>query len=296
MDELEFIDNLFNTLDDNTDNAILSLNNAANKISKEILSEVNDTISVLKKDASGNIVASIENIKKVNELSVSLEKYLSSSEYQQAMGVFLGSYSSNVILINSYFNAISTSFTASDILYKQIASAAKGSTIESLMGSGISANVKDPLIKILNDSIMTGTNRNEVYDLLKKEILGDEQNLGRLQKYVKQISNDAITQFNSNYIQIIGNDLGLSHYYYKGTRVSETREFCDTYAGKFFTEEKLQQIVIQQSQSHAGKGWTGMINGTSWPNFKIYRGGWNCRHYVIPISKAVYDSKADRQA
>ncbi len=294
MDELGFIDDIFNSLDDSTDNAINSLVSASKKVSAEILAEVNDTIASLTKDASGNVVSSVENIKKVNQLSNSLEKYFTSQEYSQAMGVFLGSYSSNVGIINSYFTEVSQSFKASE--YKQIMNLSKDATVESLMGSGVSANVKDPIIKLLTDSVMTGTNRNEVYNLLKTEILGDTTNLGKYQRYVSQIGSDAITQFNSNYIQTISADLGLDHYYYKGTKVAETRDFCDRYAGKFFTEEKLQQIVLSESVSRAGKGWQGMIKGTGWPNFKIYRGGWHCRHYVIPISKAVYDSKPNSQA
>lgn len=290
---MEFIDEIFNTLDDVSDVAVSTLNNATGLLSKTLLNEINDTIATLTKDSAGNIIPSVENIKKVNLLSSKLEVYFTSAEYKQAIGVFLGTYNSNVKLINTYFETVSQDFKASDVIYKQIASLSKDATIDSLMGSGISANVKEPLINILKSSITSGSNRTDVFALLQTAIEGDKTNLGYLERYIKQIGNDAITQFNSNYIKTVGLDLGLDHYYYKGTRVAETREFCDAYAGKFYTEEKLQQIVTSQSISRGGKGWQGMIKGTNWSNFSVYRGGWNCRHYLIPISKAVYDSKGE---
>lgn len=295
MDELEFIDGVFNSLDSNSDEAVELLNVASKNISQSILSEVNDTIASLKKDSAGNVIASVENIKKVNLLSTKLDTFFTSPEYQKSVASFLQTYSSNVGLINSYFTQIAGNFNASDSLYKQLASASQASTVDSLIGAGVSANVKDPIIKVLTNSITTGTNRSEVYALLKTEILGDIENLGRLQRYVKQIGNDAITQFNSNYIQIISTDLGLDHYYYRGTTVVDSREFCDKYHGKFFKQEDLINIIAIESASNKGKGWHGMIKGTNWPNFKVYRGGWNCRHYLIPISKEVYESKQDRQ-
>lgn len=295
MDDLDHIDSIFDNLDSNSDDAIEALNAATKTISETILSEVNDVVASLKKDVNGNIIASVENIKKVNQLSSKLDTYFTSPAYQKSIATFLGSYRSNVSLINSYFTQASQNFTASDTLYRQIISVTKNQTVDSLLGSGMSANVKDPIIKILTNSITTGSNRNEVYALLQKEIVGDVANLGKLQSYVKQIGNDAITQFNSNYIQVISNDLGLNHYYYKGTAVVDSRPFCDSYHGKFFTEEDLINIIAIESAKNKGKGWLGMIRGTNWPNFKVYRGGWNCRHYLIPISQEVYDSKQGKQ-
>lgn len=291
MDE---IDKIFNTLDSSTDDAVNALNDSAKSISDDILQEVNDTIAILTKDASDNIITSVENIKKVNALSSKLDSYFSGDNYSKSLGEFLGTYKSNVSLINSYFEMVSNDFKSSDNLYKQIAKLSQEATIESLTGAGMSANVTQPIIKLLNDSITTGTNRKEVYSLLGKYIKGDKENLGNLERYIKQIGNDSISQFNSNYIQVISNDLGLKHYYYKGANISDTREFCQRLAGKYMTEADIIHIIATESVKNNGKGWHGMIKGTNWPNFKIYRGGWNCRHYLIPISKAVYEARKEK--
>jgi len=291
MDE---IDKIFDNLDSNTDDAINALNKSSKSISEDLLNDVNDTIAQLSKDSSGKIIVSVENIKKVNSLSGKLDKYFQSDSYYSSISEFLAGYKSNVGIINSYFEMVSNDFKSSDNLYKQIAKLSQEATVESLTGAGMSANVTEPIIKLLSDSVTTGTNRKEVYSIVEKFIKGDKENLGQLERYIKQIGNDSISQFNSNYIQVVSTDLGLKHYYYKGTKISDTREFCDRLAGKYFTEQNIIELINKESAKNNGKGWHGMIKGTNWPNFKIYRGGWNCRHYLIPVSKAVYEARKEK--
>jgi hypothetical protein len=41
--------------------------------------------------------------------------------------------------------------------------------------------------------------------------------------------------------------------------------------------------------------WSGKIPGTNESNFIIYRGGYNCRHQMLPVSKTIYDANKDKQ-
>src|SRR5690606_11463950 len=114
----------------------------------------------------------------------------------------------------------------------------------------------------------------------------------KLLRYARQVSSDAITQFNANYINLISDDLGLKHYYYKGTKVDDSRSLCRDLAGKYFKEEDLRSIIQRRSAS----GWGGMIPGTNWATFPRYRGGYNCRHYLIPVSKELYEAYVKQAA
>jgi hypothetical protein len=162
-------------------------------------------------------------------------------------------------------------------------------TASKLLGSGVDANFKDPLIKILRDNVAAGSDKKAFIKTIRENIIGTEESKSLLSRYAPQVASDSITQFNSGYINTISKDIGLKHFYYKGTLVRDSRPFCEKLAGKYFTEEQLKEIVETESRKNNGKGWSGMIKGTNWTNFPIYRGGWACRHYLIPVTKALYD-------
>jgi hypothetical protein len=140
---------------------------------------------------------------------------------------------------------------------------------------------------VLRNSITSGTSKKDFIDTINANLDPDS---GILSRYVNQTASDAITQFNSHYITTVSNDLGLKYYFYKGTKIQDTRPFCSKLIGKYLTEDQLKEYVQQQMSLNGGKGWAGMYKGENWGNFMIYRGGYNCRHYVIPVSKEIYDA------
>ncbi len=158
------------------------------------------------------------------------------------------------------------------------------------MGSGVNVNFSDGIMKSLKDSVKSGSDKSEVNKILTQYIKGDEKKLGKLNRYVNQVSSDMISQFNSAYMDRISRDLGLNHYYYKGTKIRDSRELCVHLAGKYFTETEMSEYITKRSEN----GWDGMIPGTNWSNFGIYRGGFGCRHYRLPISEAVYRAKTGK--
>lgn len=278
----------FNKLEDDVEAALEQLEKSIGRSNGELQDIINEFYYSLEK--SGNsIKTSVSNLKKINQFKSKINYTLENGEYSQGVKDYLGNFTNNSSVINEYFSSMAVSFKSNDSLYKAILESNISTTTDSLLGSGVNANFTDPLIKILRDNITSGSDKISFTKSINESLFGENSKLAR---YSKQVASDSITQFNSNYINTISSDLGLKHYYYKGTKIKDSREFCKKIAGKYFTETSLKSYVQQQMSLNGGKGWDGMVKGENWTNFPIYRGGYACRHYLIPVSEAVYNASS----
>lgn len=276
----------FDKLENDVEVALQNLEKSIGKSNEELQSLVSDFYASL--DKSGNsIKTSVSNLKKIDKFRSNINNTLENGEYSQGVKDYLSSFTNNSSVINDYFGTMAVSFKANDSLYQAILESNISTTTDSLLGSGVNANFTDPLIKILRDNVTSGSDKISFTKSISDAMFGENSKLAR---YSKQVASDSITQFNSNYINTISSDLGLKHYYYKGTKIKDTRDFCRRIAGKYFTDASLKSYVQQQMTLNGGKGWDGMVKGENWTNFPIYRGGYACRHYLIPISEAVYNA------
>lgn len=279
--------NYFDDLEDHVDEVLGDLDKILPKANSELMDLFTEFYYTLDKSSTGNIEASVENLNKINAFRSKIDQTLQEGEYGQGVSDYLNSYKSSSKYLNSYFGSIVNNFQSNDKLYQAILQSNVKTTTNSLLNAGIDANFTDPIIKILNDQVTSGSNKKDFINVLKAN-LDDES--GLLSRYAPQVASDSIHQFNSNYIHTVSSDLGLKYWYYKGTKKKTSRQFCINIIGKYFTDENLHKYFDQQRELNGGKGWDGMIKGENWSNFPIYRGGYNCRHYLIPTSKAVYDA------
>jgi hypothetical protein len=278
---------IIDQLEEATDKFLSGLEKSFPGASDQIFDEVSDLVRELKRRSNGNLTTSVENLKLIDKFRVQINKAVQNSKYGTAVYDFIKGYESNTAIINDYFSSIVVDFSDNDKLLKEILDVNIQTTVDSLLGSGINANFTQPIIKALKDHVRTGSNRIEVVQVIKDLIYGTSGGNGRLVNYAGQAAADAITQFNSHYLDDISADLGLNHYFYKGTKVKDSRSLCIRMAGKYFTEKEMKAII--ESEIAKG-GWGGMIPGTNWDNFGTYRGGYRCRHYRIPISKEIYEA------
>jgi len=173
-------------------------------------------------------------------------------------------------------------------LYDEILEFAKQSAANNLLESGVDANFLDNILSILNSSVVSSGNVDDLVEELDVYITGGGEGVGALQRYVTQVSNDSLTQFNATYNQTITQDLGIEFYKYVGTEIAGTRPFCDDFMNQYFHKEEVEQLG-QGINPYTGKSLTGQqlkgrIKGTNKSSIFINRGGYNCRHYFNPIS------------
>lgn len=280
----------FDDLETHIDDVLSELDKSIPKANSELMDAFMELYYKLDKASTGTIEASVKNLNTINAFKSQINGILENGAYGEGITSYLNSYTSSSHYINDYFGSIVNNFKSNTKLYDAILQANVNTTTNSLLNSGIDANFTDPITKVLQDMVTGGSNKKEFMETLAAN-LNDET--GLLNRYIPQVAQDSIMQFNANYTQTVSNDLGLAHYYYKGTKKSTSRQFCINIIGKYFTEENLHKYFNKQNALNSGKGWDGEIKGTNWGNFFINRGGWNCRHMILPISKEVYDSRPD---
>ncbi|MBS1760647.1 MAG: hypothetical protein JST23_11050 [Bacteroidetes bacterium] len=174
------------------------------------------------------------------------------------------------------------------------------STINALVGQGLSSNVIAPVQKILTDNITTGGSYAKFQEQLQNHILQNETGEGNLQRYTKQITTDAINQYNAQYGETVAQDLQFSWGRYIGSNLTTSREFCVLLTDKQWVHKsELPEIIkghIDGTDCKLSKTTglpLGMIPDTDADNFKVRRGGYNCGHqfFWVPDSAVPADVK-----
>ena len=95
-----------------------------------------------------------------------------------------------------------------------------------------------------------------------------------MRKYANQIAHDSIMQFDGQFTKYKGQEAGIDTYKYTGTNITTTRQFCRAYLNEIKTEEEWREIF------------TGNWRGKSGSDPFVNRGGYRCRHSLIPYDPA----------
>jgi len=233
-------------------------------------------------DKAGNIKATQKNIKTLTRLRSELESLVITDTYVDRVNKFTDGFQELKGISDTYYRAISATFQPNKAIYETITSLAIEDTAASLLQSGINEKVIEPIQKILTDSVLNGWSFDDVVENLRVQILGSDERLGALERYVKQIANDSLNQYNASYDYRISEDLNLKWYLYIGAIKTTTRSYCQTRANKYWHIKEIQKLPAQ---------WDGMIVGTNKSNILIYRGGYNCGHKYIPVMQEVVPDK-----
>jgi hypothetical protein len=162
-------------------------------------------------------------------------------------------------------------------------SALQRQTIEEIssyiLQDGLQANFITPLKQILNRNINSGGSYSGFLEELKIYIKGTEQIQGSLTRYANVWLKDTLFNYSRAYQQSVTADLGLVWYLYQGGLVKDSREFCVDRAGHYFHESEIK--------AWASLEWAGKRKGTTESSIFTFVGGWNCNHFLIPVSDVV---------
>lgn len=268
------------------DNAINKFQDAIPGIQKLVYDELQPLLkSIQIKD--GRLLNNVENLKLIGGLKNKLEKIIISAQYKKSVEEFVQSFTTVGNLQQDYFAQFNKKFTPAKTLpiIKQLSIEA---TINDLVGQGMSSNIIDPIQKILNQNITTGGKYTDFQDQLRSHILNDPNTDGSLVKYTKQITTDAINQYNAQYHDAIAQDLQFNWVRYVGSNITTSREFCIYLTKKQWVHKtELPEVLKGHIDGHNCKLSSttglplGMIPGTNIDNFKVLRGGYNCGHQAF---------------
>jgi phenylpyruvate tautomerase PptA (4-oxalocrotonate tautomerase family) len=270
----------FDDLEDAIEGAVNTLQQKVTAGNPTLLEQLQELLGMFEKRGT-SIRKSAENLRLLNEMSRRIDAVLQESALPLATRQFLETIPASAELVNGYFASILSDFTSGRPVYNAITQFYTRYTTEALIGQGVNQQFKQGILDVLRQSVKNGISTPEAKKVLAKYVVEDN----RLAKQVSQVASDALHQYSAEYTQVVTNDLGLQHYYYKGTKITSTRPFCSTRTGKYFTKKEVE--------GWAKLEWSGKIPGTNKDNILTLRGGYSCRHLLVPVSEAVYKARVN---
>ncbi len=266
----------------------LAIESRMGKALPQVFAKLSDQVIDLASELSLDAKDRAKTIKQLIKLKKDIaDTIINNSTYQAQVAEVIEGYKMLADLSNEFISISIGDFKPKTELYKAILEANIATTKDALLGAGIRENFGTAIQEVLKDNIAGVGTRTELNKTLRKFIEGTPEEAPFLNRYIKQTTNDSVMTFNSEYIQTISDDLGVEHYLYAGTLIADSRAFCTARAGRYFTKEEVQKWASL-------KGWDGRMKGTNSTTIFVYRGGYNCRHQLWPVSLEQYESAKEK--
>jgi len=153
-------------------------------------------IRKLKTDESGNILTTTENLKLMRTLRGDVERSIITPQYKKDLNKFTRGFDDLKDINDKYYKAIASgTLNANKNVFNTVKNLSIDATRNSLLESGISSQIIAPVQNLLQKSITTGGSITDLSESLRTDILGNKEQLGKLERYTKQITTDSLNQF-----------------------------------------------------------------------------------------------------
>jgi hypothetical protein len=239
-------------------------------------------------DATGNIRQTEDNIRRIGLITEELNKVLAGGEYKDAVQSFLASIDEGVQLTDDIAKKIDASFQP-DNVQRQLLAISKQNAINAFFGSGLKENVTQPFLEQLTANVAARAPLNQAVKALQGVIEGTEATDGRLLANVRTTANTAQAIADRSYAAAVNEELGIEYFQYLGGEIPTTRPFCEHREGAIFHRKEIE--AWGNGENSAGINdisngtWAGRIDGTDSRSIFTFVGGWNCRHFLVPVIK-----------
>jgi len=278
------INNILKAIDDTQANFDGTIDGAQKRMLSEVLTLSKDL--TLK---NGKVVASVENLKLINQIKNKLNKAVVSKEYLKDIDKLAKGFDAIQSEQMVYFSTISQGKPKAE-KYNLLKQIALDNTVSQLTESGIDANVTSKVKDILLKSITSGSKYADMVGEMTNFLSDNENGQGALKRYSQTYVNTALNQYAGQNNKLMTEDLGLKWYVYRGSLRETSREFCVHLEEKEYVHEsEISEIVKGNIDGFKCEIYDktglpkGMIDGTTESNFEVNCGGWNCNHKLIPV-------------
>ena len=261
---------------------------AAEKAQRDAWKRIAPMLSEMDVDTNGNIAQTEDNIRRIGLITDELNKVLASGEYKAAVQSFLGSIDEGVQLTDDIAKKIDKNFQP-DNVQKQLLAISKQNAINAFFGSGLRENVTQPFLEQLTANVAARAPLREAVKALQGVIEGTDTTDGRLLANVRTTANTAQAIADRSYAAAVNDELGIEYFQYLGGEIATTRPFCQHREGEIFHRKEIEAWGDGKNSGGIndirGATWDGRIDGTDSRSIFTFVGGWNCRHYLVPVVK-----------
>ena len=262
------------------------LETAAIKTQAEAWRKIKPLLEDMDVSADGNIEQTEDNIRRIGLISDELKKVLAGSEYRQAVKDFLDAIDKGVVLTNDIARTFEESFEPNEV-QKQLLQISKQNAINAFFGSGLDQRFTQPFLEQLTTNIAARAPLREAVNALEGLVTGTEANDGRLLANIKTTATTAQAVADRSYAAAVNDELGLEWFEYLGGEIPTTRPFCEHREGEIFHRKEIEAWGDGKNSGGirdiSDGTWAGRIDGTDSKSIFTFVGGWNCRHYLVPV-------------
>jgi len=258
------------------------------KAQKELLRELIKQLDSLDR-TGGQVDATVANIARIEEITQNLTRYLfDSTDYTEALKEFTKEFSTQAKLNREYMAGIIEDFENKE-LYKATLQQSQKQTLEMFGKAGINQQLMIPMKDILASSITGGSSFSDMVQVLSDYMVGNKEKLGRLESYSKQIAYDSFAFSDAKYLHTVSEDLDFEWFEYFGGQLEDSRCFCAKRNGHIFHKNEVEHWGETPSLWDKTVGCEkggGRVPATDKATIFVYRGGYNCRHQIVPVAES----------
>jgi hypothetical protein len=235
----------------------------------------------------GNILQTEGNVRRISQITDQLNKSLASGEYFKAVESFLKSIDEGVNLTTEIAQKIESNFEPSTV-QKQLIELSKQNALSSFFGSGLRQRVTLPFLEQLTANVAARAPLREAITSLQGTITGTDASDGRLLANIKTTALTAQAIADRSYSASVNDEIGVEWYRYLGGEIPTTRPFCEHREAGYFHKKEIE--AWGEGKNSAGISdirdgtWAGRIEGTDIKTIFTFVGGYNCRHYLMPVN------------
>lgn len=252
---------------------------------KEIFAGILELLSQLEV-RNGVFVASPENLRIASTINEQIKQVMLSSEYSKALGEFAKGFDVQAELTQEYFlKALQVETPAIAASLVQIA---KRNAVDLLINRGNDADFLYPLRDIIEQSVVNNASYAETLKAIREMVEGSDQFESRLMSYSRGIALDTFAIADASVIATYSNEYEFEWFRYVGGTMKTTRPFCLERDGNFYHKREIEAWGEGKKTTGlklpSSGGWGGRIDGTTASTIFSYRGGYACRHLIMPVS------------
>jgi hypothetical protein len=262
---------------------------AAEKAQASAWRSIEPLLLEMETDSEGNIIQSDNNVRRISQIAEELNKSLATGEYYKAVESFLKSMDEGVNLTTEIAQKIQAGFEPSNA-QKQLFELSKQNALSSFFGSGLRQRVSLPFLEQLTANVSARAPLREAINSLRATITGTDTTEGRLLANIKTTALTAQAIADRSFSAAVNDEIGIEWYRYLGGEIPTTREFCQHREGKYFHKKEIE--MWGQGKNSAGIDdikdgtWNGRIPETDIKTIFTFVGGYNCRHYLMPVNES----------
>jgi hypothetical protein len=261
---------------------------AAERAQRDAWRKLGPLLAEMDVDADGNIAQTEDNIRRIGLITEELNKVLAGGEYRDAVQSFLGSIDEGIQLTDDIAKKIDSTFEPNNV-QRQLLAISKQNAINAFFGSGLRERVTQPFLEQLTANVAARAPLREAVKALQGVIEGTDTTDGRLLANVRTTAGTAQAIADRSYAAAVNEELGIEYFQYLGGEIATTRPFCEHREGEIYHRKEIEAWGAGENSAGINDirngTWDGRIEGTDSRSIFTFVGGWNCRHFLVPVIK-----------